>query len=71
MKKYTPWIYVIDFDGDGSDDDGSSGISGVTANGDDTEVARYTVDGIRIGSPVKGVNIVKKADGSTVKVMVK
>ncbi len=62
--------YVIDFDGDGSDD-GSSGISGVTVDGDDVEVARYTVDGIRIGSPVKGVNIVKKADGSTVKVMVK
>ncbi len=66
--------YVIDFDGDdgdGSDDDGSSGISGVTTDGDDTEVARYTLDGMRIGSPVKGVNIVKKADGSTVKVMVK
>ncbi len=64
--------YVIDFDGDdGGDDDGSAGISGVTADGDDTEVARYTLDGIRIGSPVKGVNIVKKADGSTVKVMVK
>ncbi len=41
------------------------------AGGGDAEVARYTVGGTRVSAPVKGLNIVKKADGSTVKVMVK
>lgn len=35
------------------------------------EIARYTLDGVRISAPVKGINIVKRADGSTVKVVVK
>ena len=50
----------------------ATGISKTEAKADgNEEVARYTVDGTRISEPVKGLNIVKKADGTTVKVMVK
>lgn len=38
---------------------------------DDSETERYTIDGTKISAPVKGLNIVKKADGTVVKVMVK
>lgn len=58
--------YVIDFK------DGTSGISRATTQaGSDVETARYTIGGARISTPVKGLNIVKKADGSVMKVMVK
>ena len=60
-------------------DDGKSGrvyhTTGIdnlpTADADKREVARYTVDGRRINAPVKGINIVKYADGTTNKVVVK
>ncbi|KDR53693.1 hypothetical protein HMPREF1991_00301 [Hoylesella loescheii DSM 19665 = JCM 12249 = ATCC 15930] len=42
-----------------------------TTDTDNREVARYTVDGKRINAPVKGINIVKYADGTTRKVVVK
>ena len=42
-----------------------------TTDADKREVARYTVDGKRINAPVKGINIVKYADGTTRKVVVK
>lgn len=35
------------------------------------ETERYSVDGQRLAKPVKGLNIIKMSDGSTVKVMVK
>jgi len=35
-----------------------------------TEIARYTLDGVKISAPVKGVNIVKYSNGKTVKVVV-
>lgn len=35
------------------------------------EVARYTVDGRKLNSPVKGLNIIKMSDGRTIKVTVK
>ena len=75
--------YVIDLEGvaggdgdgegneEGGDDETTTSISNVSAAGGDAEVARYTLDGTRISSPVKGMNIVKRADGSTVKVFVK
>ena len=51
---------------------GTSGIGNVeTEAAEENEVRRYTVDGVRVDAPVKGLNIVKRADGSTVKVMVK
>ncbi len=60
-------------------DDGKSGkvyhTTGIdnlpTADADKREVARYTVDGRRINAPVTGINIVKYADGTTRKVVVK
>ena len=58
--------YVIDFK------DNTTGISrtaAVTAGGD--EAARYTAEGVRINAPVKGLNIIRKTDGTVVKVMVK
>ena len=38
---------------------------------DISEVARYTVDGIKITAPVEGINIVRYSDGSIRKIMVK
>lgn len=38
--------------------------------GEVTEVARYTLDGMKISAPVKGINIVKYSNGKTVKVVV-
>ena len=35
------------------------------------EVARYSLDGIQLSAPVKGVNIVKYSNGKTAKVVVK
>ena len=60
-------------------DDGKSGkvylTTGIdnmpTVSTDKREVARYTVDGRRINAPVKGINIVKYADGTTKKVVVR
>ncbi len=35
------------------------------------EVARYTADGQRVSQPVKGINIIRQADGSIVKQLIK
>lgn len=34
------------------------------------EVARYSVNGIRLSAPVKGINIVRMSDGTVKKVIV-
>ena len=52
-------------------DPNASGISGVTVEGSNEIVARYTRDGLKIDEPQKGINIVKYADGRTEKVLVK
>lgn len=44
--------------------------TGVTA-AESVELARYTVGGQKVNSPVKGLNIVKMSDGRTVKVVVR
>ena len=49
----------------------SSGINGVVNGKQLTEVARYTIDGVKLTAPQQGLNIVKMSDGSTIKVMVK
>lgn len=50
----------------------STGINdAIVDNADVKEVARYTLDGRQITTPVKGVNIVKMSDGKTMKVLVK
>lgn len=49
-----------------------TGIASVTADSRQAApVARYTVSGQRLNGPVKGINIVRRADGSTVKTVVK
>lgn len=45
-------------------------ISGIAA-GAPSEAARFSVDGIELASPRKGINIVKMSDGAVKKVMVK
>lgn len=51
--------------------EGASGINGVVNGKQLTEVARYTIDGVKLTAPQQGLNIVKMSDGSTIKVMVK
>ena len=50
-------------------------VTGIIPTANDTaakvEVARFTVDGKRISAPVKGINIVKYADGTVRKVIVR
>lgn len=49
-----------------------AGINGaVKDNSNAAEVARYSFDGRKLDAPVKGLNIVKMADGSSKKVLVK
>ena len=48
-----------------------SGIDGVNTDCDDVEVARYTIDGKRLLAPEKGINIIKKSNGNTEKVLVR
>ena len=49
-----------------------AGVEGISENKNELkEVARYTIDGRRISTPQRGLNIVKMSDGSTVKVLVK
>lgn len=51
----------------------ATGIQGVNGNANTSlkEVARYNAAGQRIYAPVKGLNLVKMSDGTTVKVIVK
>ncbi len=48
-----------------------AGINTVIYDGDVEEVERYTIDGIKIDRPQRGINIIKYSDGTTRKVMVK
>lgn len=53
-------------------DPGTTSIEGVGATaGDVHEVARYTIDGVRLSAPAKGINIIRYSDGTTKKVIVK
>lgn len=49
----------------------TAGINGISNSGNAEEIARYTVNGIKVSTPVKGLNILKTSDGRTLKVMVK
>ena len=51
-------------------EDAPSGIS-TTASEVATEEGRYTIDGKRISSPQRGINIIRMSDGTTRKVFVK
>ena len=49
----------------------TDGISALTVNKEATPVAYYTPDGRQLQSPTKGINIVRLADGRTVKMIVR
>lgn len=49
----------------------TSGISDVTKDSEIKEVARYSVDGKRISTPVRGINLVKLSNGKLLKVVVR
>ena len=51
----------------------AAGVKAVKVADDEdvVEVARYAINGTRLGAPVKGVNIVKMSDGTVKKVIVK
>ena len=49
----------------------ATGINSIGNNTSDCEISRYTLDGKLLNAPQKGLNIVKYADGSVKKVMVK
>ena len=49
----------------------TDGISKTAAISGAEEVARYSINGTRISSPVRGINIIKMSDGSVRKVNVK
>lgn len=53
--------------------DEETGISNVTTNDSNAtgKVARYTISGQLINTPQKGINIIRQADGTTRKVIVK
>ena len=48
-----------------------TGIDNATVAGELRETGRYSLDGRRLESPEKGINIVRMSDGSVRKVMVK
>lgn len=48
-----------------------TGIDTAMAEDATKEVARYTADGQRVSQPVKGINIIRQADGSIVKQLIK
>ncbi len=52
-------------------DENSAGIDGVRAASDSEAVGYYTLDGKRLESPRQGVNIVRYADGTTAKKVVR
>ena len=59
------WEYfgkIVEFD--------PTGIDAVTTKAEAKEVSRYSVDGQKLDTPVKGLNIVKYNDGSIKKVIV-
>ena len=49
----------------------TSSIEGLQQEGSATEVSRYNAAGQRISAPVRGLNIVKMANGKTVKIVVR
>ena len=53
---------IVEFD--------ATGIDKITTSSDDKEVSRYSVNGQRLSTPTKGLNIVKYSDGSVKKVAV-
>ena len=62
-RSYTDTYSYSDFD--------TTYIMTVTENIDVFEIERYSLEGIRLNQPIKGINVIKYSDGSVRKVMVK
>lgn len=62
-EKLRKWENVVEFDATAIDKE-------VNISADAKEVSRYSVNGQRLSSPTKGLNIVKYSDGSVKKVAV-
>lgn len=50
---------------------GTDNISSNTLNKETKEISRYSIDGRRLNSPQKGINIIKMSNGTIKKVLVK
>ena len=61
-SKFGYFENIVEFD--------ATGIDKVATSADVKEVSRYSVNGQRLSSPTKGLNIVKYSDGSVKKVAV-
>ena len=48
-----------------------TGISGVTVNEDNGEATYFTIDGRKLNTPQKGLNIIRYANGKTIKKIIK
>lgn len=48
-----------------------TGISGVTVNEDNGEATYFTIDGRKLNAPQKGLNIIRYANGKTIKKIIK
>ncbi len=49
----------------------TEGINGITVDGQDKVINCYTLDGMKVVAPYKGINILRYADGTSKKVLVK
>ncbi len=49
----------------------ATGINSIKANNSSYEQSRYSIDGILLNAPTKGINIVKMSNGQTKKIFVK
>jgi hypothetical protein len=48
-----------------------TGIKTVDSSANATEVARYSLSGMRISQPTRGINLIKMSDGTVKKVLLK
>lgn len=48
-----------------------TGVSHAAATAEAAEMSRYTLGGVRLGTPARGLNIVKRSDGTVKKAVVK
>lgn len=62
----------VDLENGAPYDPGTTDIENIeTTENDVYEVARYSIDGIRLKAPTEGINIIRYSDGTTKKVIVK
>lgn len=60
---WSAFANIVEFD--------PTGVSHAAATAEAAEMSRYTLGGVRLGTPARGLNIVKRSDGTVKKVVVK